>query len=39
MRAVEVRTESVPTYEIPFTDVPAADTDSDLPGLGGCTRG
>lgn len=33
MRAVEVRTESVPSYEIPFTDVPAADTDSDLADL------
>jgi hypothetical protein len=33
MRAVEVLTESVPSYEVPFTDVPAADTDSDLPGL------
>jgi hypothetical protein len=33
MRAVEVRTESVPSYEIPFTDVPAAETDSDLPDL------
>jgi hypothetical protein len=35
MRAVEVRTESVPSYEIPFTDVPGADTDQDLPGLAG----
>src|SRR6185437_2749691 len=35
MRAIEVRTESVPAYEIPFTDVPAADTDQDLPGLAG----
>jgi hypothetical protein len=33
MRAVEVRTESVPSYEVPFTDAPTANTDSDLPGL------
>ena len=33
MRAVEVRTESVPSYEVPFTDVPGADSDSDLSGL------
>jgi hypothetical protein len=33
MRAIEVRTEAVPSYEVPFTDVPSADTDSDLPGL------
>jgi Helicase conserved C-terminal domain len=33
MRAVEVRTQSVPTYEVPFTDVPSAAADQDLPGL------
>lgn len=33
MRAIEVRTDSVPTYEVPFTDLPAADRDQDLPGL------
>jgi hypothetical protein len=33
MRAVEVRTEAVPSYEVPFTDVPSAETDADLPGL------
>jgi hypothetical protein len=33
MRATQVRTESVPSYEVPFTDVPDADSDDDLPGL------
>ena len=33
MRAIQVRTESVPSYEVPFTDVPDADSDDDLPGL------
>ena len=33
MRAIEVRTESVPTYEVPFTDVPSATADPDLAGL------
>ena len=35
MRAVEVATAAVPSYEIPFTDVPNADTDPDLTGLEG----
>jgi hypothetical protein len=35
MRAVEVATAAVPSYEIPFTDVPNADTDPDLSGLDG----
>lgn len=32
-RATCVRTETVPHYEVPFTGVPAPDTDIDLPGL------
>jgi hypothetical protein len=33
MRATEVRTATVPSHEIPFTDVPAPNTDPDLPAL------
>jgi len=35
MQAIEVRTESVPTHEVPFTDVPSAAADPDLAGLAG----
>ena len=38
MRAVEVATASVPSYEIPFTGVPETDTDPDLPWLETCSR-
>ena len=33
MRAVEVRTATVPSYEVPFTGVPEPGTDPDLPEL------
>jgi hypothetical protein len=33
MRAIEVGTAAVPSYEVPFTGVPAAETDDDLPEL------
>ena len=33
MRAVEIITAAVPSYEIPFTDVPSPGTDHDLPWL------
>jgi hypothetical protein len=33
MRAVEVATAAVPSYEIPFTGVPEPGTDKDLPWL------
>ncbi|GAA3726579.1 DISARM system helicase DrmA [Salinactinospora qingdaonensis] len=33
MRAVAVRTASVPRYELPHTDVPSAEEDPDLPEL------
>ncbi|GAA1270998.1 DISARM system helicase DrmA [Sphaerisporangium rubeum] len=33
MRAVEIRSAAVPEYEIPFTDVPDAGKDPDLPEL------
>lgn len=33
MRAVEVGTVAVPSYEVPFTGVPDPETDDDLPEL------
>jgi hypothetical protein len=33
MRAVEIATAAVPSYEIPFTDAPQPGTDADLPWL------
>ncbi|MFC5752592.1 DISARM system helicase DrmA [Actinomadura rugatobispora] len=33
MRAVEITTAAVPEYEIPYTDVPKAEDDPDLPEL------
>ena len=33
MRAVEIATAAVPSYEIPFTGVPEPGTDQDLPWL------
>ncbi len=33
MRAVEIATSAVPSYEIPFTGVPEPGTDDDLPWL------
>jgi Helicase conserved C-terminal domain len=33
LRAHTIRTCTVPDHEVPFTDVPAADRDSDLPEL------
>jgi hypothetical protein len=35
MRAIEVATAAVPSYEIPFTGVPEPGTDDDLPWLDG----
>ncbi|MFD9959214.1 DISARM system helicase DrmA [Amycolatopsis sp. NPDC058986] len=32
-RAIRISTRTVPEYEIPFTDVPTAETDEDLPEL------
>ncbi|WP_017591341.1 DISARM system helicase DrmA [Nocardiopsis potens] len=33
LRAVSVRTDAVPGYELPHTDVPSAEADPDLPEL------
>jgi hypothetical protein len=33
MRAVEIATAAVPSYEIPFTDAPRPGSDADLPWL------
>ena len=35
MRAVEITTTTVPSYEVPFTDVPTPGTDPDLAELDG----